>query len=362
MPHAIKMDLIENEKSVQVMLKLDMSAYCIALREYVAARRQIELDRQSLDLVSTKAILSEENKLKLDSFEQAIRPIYENVQKEKNVLSALVSRLAGEMHGATLIELLKSRLAIGNCAERALAVQLEFPDKPLIFECLESDFVELLKNSMDAIIDKAIESGLRQDMHLMMHLHLEVLSNDLVIVSIRDNGAGFSSQYLEQFSSYIEEKKYLNSVYTTHKNNSSFYFGGRGRGIAGICGKLLDGVAIKSNRNVKVYHSDSCTKSNIWIKNVDGGAELVLICSATPPKKHQDFLFFCQNEALETLPVQAHPVRRGESLVVHETSSSSSSSSSSDYTSLREHSVFSHRELIKPLNPAVLMEAVYEFS
>lgn len=350
MPHAIKMHLIAEEKPIQVMLELDMSSYCIALREYVAVKRQIENERQTLDLVSTKAILKQEHTPRLESYEQAMSEIYDRVQKEKNVLSALVRGIAGEMHGVTLIELLKSRLAVGDEAEKILAARLELSDKPLVFECLESDFVELLKNSMDAIIDTGVESGLRQDMHLKMHLHLELLPDSLVTISIRDNGSGFSVDYLEQFSAYIKEKKYLNNVYITQKNNSSFYFGGRGRGIGGICGKLLDGVGINSNHTVRIYHPDSCRNSMISIKNVGRGAELTMKSSTAPTKKHVGYLGFFQDSVIE----QVTPLFRGESLVLHGTPSTASASSEST-PSCKQPQFFS-RPSILPLNPADLIE------
>ncbi len=351
MTQAVTIQSIAGQKSIHAIIELDMSSYCIALREYVSVIRLIERQRQELDLVSIKSILVQSNESTLRDFERSRSEIYDRVQREKNALSHLVRGLAGDMHAVELIELLKSQLAVGNEAERILAAQL-MQEKPLVFECLESGFVELLKNSMDAIIELGTETGLRKDMHLMMNVQLDLLSDSRVAISIKDNGGGFSEKYLSQFSSFIEEKKYLYEMHATHKNTSSFYFGGRGRGIGLVCGKLLDGVAVTPNRNVRLYHPASCQKNSISIINVERGAEIKLISSTTPAKKY-DGLFSRSDKGLfECLSSKALPFHRGECLLDQEGSSLPSSSAGS---SLHQHSLFSPR-LPAPLNPAALKE------
>lgn len=337
---------------IHVMIELDMSSYCVVLREYIAIIRHIEAERRKMDLVSTNSILQQENEPRLKDLDQFRSEIFDRVLKEKMLLSSSVRGIAGEMHWTVITQLFKSQLVAGNESEKALAAQLELPEKPLVFECLESSFVEILKNSMDANIDLGTESGLYQDMKLMMNIYLELLPDSLVAITFKDNCGGFSNKYLSQFRAFIEEKQYLLGPHSTDKNTSSFYFGGRGRGIGMMCATLLDGFAITPTCNTRVYHPISCRSSVISIKNEDRGALIRLITSTAPVKKHMDMLDRDDSEITVSVSDQDNPVSRGEYLVERE-----SLSSSSKCSTLRQQSFFPARRPVAPLNLAALEEA-----
>lgn len=274
---------------IHINMSIDMSAYCIALREYVAASQHAGDVLQQLDY-SIEAIMHEVNEPILQQFDKRKREIYDQVLVEKRKLQEMVRGFPGAMQGSALIASLKAKLALADPQEQALAKQLDTTEKPLVFECVESCFVEILKNSMDAIIDKGVRTGLRVNMELKLNVQVELLPDAFVAMTFRDNGTGFPDEFLSQFQSFIKDKKYLSDVHATHKNTSSFYFGGRGRGMGMICAKLLDGIEIGPTIHTPLYEPSACAKNRIFVSNENGGAMIKLMSSIHPVKRMIDLL------------------------------------------------------------------------
>jgi len=114
---------------------------------------------------------------------------------------------------------------------------------PLAIGTLDKYFIELLKNSMDAIIDQYLKDARKKPL-LEMEIVWTIEKGNLNI-TLTDNGEGFTESYLHDFNEKILTETYKLPASPSLSKKHDYYFGGRGLGLSMTCDYILDGAVRK---------------------------------------------------------------------------------------------------------------------
>jgi hypothetical protein len=201
--------------------------------------------------------------------------------QQREIFVSELSEVNGSLPWENIKQQLSKQCDRKNRIENNLYLKLvdKTPDSfhcPLVFECLDNSFVELIKNSIDAMVGLYLADN-DIDKTLEMTVQLSVQDED-VEVRITDNAGGFSETYLGNFAGYLESKQYKYALGKDHKQQGEYYFGGRNRGIPILCNLLLDGEQLLGHGNSKPYYSVPARSTFINIENnpATQGAEIAL--------------------------------------------------------------------------------------
>ena len=116
---------------------------------------------------------------------------------------------------------------------------------PAAFKALENSFVELLKNSIDVVLQAHVNCPVIPPV-LNATMCVYVDESDPKNVSVRcvDNGPGFPQDFLNKMST-TDARKAHNHVVSSNKATEAgarvdipLYFGGRGKGLSMLIGKI----------------------------------------------------------------------------------------------------------------------------
>lgn len=144
---------------------------------------------------------------------------------------------------------------------------------PLAFESLKRYFIELFKNSIDALIDHYLKS--QQQSLLKMQIELSFEKEQLNVI-ITDNAGGFSSAYLDEFYAF---KLSIEQPYSPFENRSKkneglvYQLGGNGLGIRGLVAFIKRGIEIgREDSQIKRFAIDGST--DVALSNTKEGAQI----------------------------------------------------------------------------------------
>lgn len=117
----------------------------------------------------------------------------------------------------------------------AVALEQKVDDEPLCIQVLDRTFIELVKNSIDALITHRV---VLHEFHGIDTVEIKVLcelEDDEMIVKISDDAGGFLESYIEKFNRRAHDPAYrlIDHKSDTIKNgpDKKFYCGGNGFGL-----------------------------------------------------------------------------------------------------------------------------------
>ncbi|MCC5015584.1 ATP-binding protein [Legionella sp. 31fI33] len=155
---------------------------------------------------------------------------------------------------------------------------------PLVIDTLDRFFIELLKNSVDAILKNYVDSQ-QSTTQLEMSIELDLNDKDTVSVVIKDNSGGFPNNYIQNFPAYIAnhdyKKRSLSSAahantFTSSKDKiAHYYFGGAGKGLAIILNLLLTGHLLEGPNQSKALYDVAENATAVSIENCTRGDKVV---------------------------------------------------------------------------------------
>ena len=257
-----------------VNLSVDLKTYCEAYAVFSQCKKdlgQLLSKREVGDrLVSDDDIRTATNKCTDTKNE---------FSKLRSELEEYLSAFYGQWLWKESQKLLKSQCISDNPLTKALLSVLSITDQklsPLGIESLDENFVELLKNSIDAILINYLKSSVV--IVLQMEISISVVGSTIAI-TIRDNAGGFSESDLVHFSSpaWLEGHK-IEPLNRCHKLVFSDYcFGGFGRGLARLA-HYLRGNLLVSGHECRSYYAVEKGSTSLSIGNsaVTGGAEITV--------------------------------------------------------------------------------------
>lgn len=172
-------------------------------------------------------------------------------------------------------------------------------NKPAAYEALEDSFVELLKNSVDAMIHAHVNNrALPRVLTATMCVHLDESKPDTVSVTCIDNGTGFPPDFLAQVSTrelrndYRKDTKSHKMVLAEEREDIPLYLGGRGKGLSMLIRKIDVGTHNEPDHKFakKSYKAD--VSRIVFSNQVDSsglvtGAVIMIETSKRPVLKEQ---------------------------------------------------------------------------
>jgi hypothetical protein len=254
--------LSPGDKPLSVKLTLDLSIYCVACK----ALQKAEFEKSPADIAKIMPSFIEHRKKLLTTFHFLTAGFYWSDIKRK------LSKQCEES---------------SNPPEKALAETLadvtNTKPAPHAIVSLNNSFIELLKNSIDALIYQYLSSA-SDEMVLQMHIELEISGANLII-RLTDNAGGFPPEYISSFASDIARRAYKHTPFTSDKMKaSSYYLGGKGIALGQLYSMLLDGEVWNGSFLPHKFHSIAEGSTSISIANdpVRKGAQIVLMSPIAP--------------------------------------------------------------------------------
>ena len=172
-------------------------------------------------------------------------------------------------------------------------------NKPAAYEALEDSFVELLKNSVDAMIHAHVnDHALPRVLNATMRVDFDESKQDTVSVRCIDNGTGFPPDFLAQVSTLEARNEYRKSV-KSHKmveagdrEDIPLYFGGRGKGLSMLIRKIDVGTHNEpdhkfAKKNYKADVSDIVFSNQTDSSGLVTGAVIMIETSKRPVLKEE---------------------------------------------------------------------------
>ena len=257
----IKITIMPGDIRLSVKLIADLSDYCLASRKLIQVAPEVDSSERALD--------------------------EKNFVKERTALQSITSGFDGAMHWENVKEILCAQCDKMNPIEAQLAAALNdgsgIKGQPHAVQSFSDNFLELLKNSIDALVRRYL-TGASLVSTLEMNVMLRIIDETISVI-ITDNAGGFSNEYLESFTAWVKDGRYQQeSQKSEKKQDAKFYVGGAGLGLRQLCCIVLDGdVCDKSGVKWKKYSVPSGTTS-IDIRNnqLMGGAEVVIRSLLSP--------------------------------------------------------------------------------
>lgn len=246
-----------------VDLKLDLGLYCkIAKPLY----RGLALPNQALPAEIAEA-LSTKEPVDLLSYEAGFQIVRQTLEDQ-------LYELAGATQWADIEQLLIAQcestppLDKDSSSAEKLRKALSMETRPLAIQGMRNYFIELLKNSMDALVENYF-IGKHESTALQMNVAVQIL-DEKIVVNVSDNAGGFSAEYKEHFSQQLLGEKKLWSS-RKHKDKK-YFFGGYGFGLS-----LLNEFVSRAADD-----GGSINKEAMLLENSDIGAEIIITSLLEP--------------------------------------------------------------------------------
>ncbi|MCX7115911.1 MAG: hypothetical protein NTW08_08410 [Gammaproteobacteria bacterium] len=244
-------NLINNPQEQHIQITLDMAGYLALVEKYHALANDNVAGRQ--------AAIAE-----LRAYKQ-------------NILFGLMSPL----FWSTVLEQLKSTVADTSSP---LYCYLVAPfcnaTTPLVFDCLNLHFPEIIKNCMDAFITKSMKE---RQADAVLRIDVKTgMSGEQFFMCFKDNGCGFSATQLDDLEAF--KGRVCDHNDKPHRQ-VPIYFGGNSRGLRMLRDHLWGFV-----RNASRVDENICEvkpgQSDIFFSNHEtGGAMIVLSSCAMRPEQ-----------------------------------------------------------------------------
>lgn len=252
--HSSSMQSDDLETRIKVSLQLTLDQYCLLYKA-----KKLEFDP-----IRKNALQTEFNALKTSYIEQ-------------------LGNIDGDLIWSNHIQPyflphLKPRSIIQNGIEKQ---DLRLPHT---LQVLSRCFIELFKNSVDAITENYDEA---QSENTLLEVEIDCIITDAnITVIVKDNAGGFPDEYLQNIHTALAKKTYASKTHS-HKTHNELSFGGGGIGLAQLCGLFLDGVLIngQTDQPLKEYEIPEGTTvlqiSNSFREGIRG-AEISLTSPIAP--------------------------------------------------------------------------------
>ena len=240
--------LVNGAIPLSVRLNLDLLVYCEVCRSLLDSQDALTLSEKALTSAKQddRAIL----RSKLTDAQRSYARALSDFHCERTSLSLVLTGVLGAEHWEQIKKMLASQCRRDIPLENELFHALTRIDRytatpPLAVECLDNSFIELFKNSIDALLNRYL---INQSGHTMLEMSILIAVEDnKLAINITDNGGGFSDSYLEDFADYLQTKAYKFKRLSVEKEQHHLcYFGGEGRGIPILCALILDGELLDS--------------------------------------------------------------------------------------------------------------------
>lgn len=264
-----------------VQLSIDMKEYCRTCKDLIDMRAEGMIIQAPLsDLTDLENSIPEEFEARMSAAEEAFKA-------ERTQMQAHAAGYQGETYWIKIKKLLSQNFNEENPSERFMKEALldtfgeKSNDSPHVLNALNTSFVELLKNSMDAFIRNYLINPEQAPDKLMMEIHLDC-SEESVQFRFKDNGCGFPQTHLDEFEDYIQSKSYREPRAPSEKyGETAYYFGGAGKGLRILYSFLLDGVTLGLPKHREQEYDIPEGSTRVSIFN-DQGAGIELMSPVKP--------------------------------------------------------------------------------
>lgn len=279
-------------------VSLDLTSYCMAYTVLQECQHQLE---------QFKANQSTDQEI--HNAEEELKAAKNALYLQHNEYIEVLSNLNGDMHWLKIKELWSTQCDLSNESEQALHLFLSQTVKntsiPLVLECLDIRFIELLKNSIDAMLINYFQG---KSTHTLLKMKIAlVLESDMISAIITDNCGGFPEGYLSHFSSIMHS---YNSSERTSKNGCEKYcFGGNGLGLFTLASFILQGKLTGSGEEKPLYSiPEGSTVFQISNDTEINGAKITLKTPIAPFPPVSEVAV--EEEATTTLTLLPPPARK----------------------------------------------------
>ncbi len=296
--------LVNGTVPLSVKLNLDMRAYCEACKLLLESRATLAKADAAIYVATPENMVALQSELTAakESYRQVISAFY----TERDEFTSELSGIWGAEYWAKIKKMLSLQCNPDHPKENELSLLLVRSESrhataPLAVESLDNSFIELLKNSIDALLKQYLIHATADTM-LEMDI-VFTLKEENMAITITDNGGGFSDSYLERFASYIQTKAYKLKTWSDEKQCArGCYLGGAGRGIPTLCNLILDGEILE-NRGVsgrRYQVPAGATAISIRNNPLKKGAEITLVSPLAPFVPHPGELKQVDGEKLSS--------------------------------------------------------------
>ena len=213
-----------------VKLSLDLQTYC----------------KLCVVVCDNRAILGNEKDASLHG--TFLQGQWDDYQQERSQLEQLLSGYAGPQYWENIKKLLIAQCDGKDPSQQKLTAWLapKGDDEmvPLVIQGMDYAFIEILKNSIDAVIKQYLD--LAGDGLLEMLFELTI-DDKVIVFSIRDNAGGFSDIQIDKFNESIQQNTYQFTVGSQYKEGAAnFYLGKQHLGLAQLCKLIKAGVTLET--------------------------------------------------------------------------------------------------------------------
>ncbi|WP_133131337.1 ATP-binding protein [Legionella yabuuchiae] len=279
----IKLEL-DKKSRLTVNLTLDLQAYGEAYKAFCDRRNAVEQAKK--DSTDSRAIKLVELKQEAEQQFNAIRA----------VLLGTLSDINGNLHWHYIKQLLSTQCdrddPLLSRLYASLVDDITNPgiDAPLAIEGLNISFVELIKNSIDAILIRYfIQESHTLGTTLKMSVTVQLNEKHISFV-ITDNAGGFTEDYLSTFrrSKSMDSKPF--APYSSDKYaHREFLFGGRGIGLASLQEFITFGRIRHSQSVFEKKYLVNKDDAFIQLQNTtEGNGAVIIVTSPLDPCKRLD--------------------------------------------------------------------------
>ncbi len=201
-------------------------------------------------------------------------------REARKILVDQLHQLMGGTHWESIEKLLiaQCKSITSFCKETLPAKNflkaLQAGNEPLAIYAMRNYFVELLKNSMDSMIESYFKDK-SDKTHLVMNVALQIMGKH-VAITVSDNAGGFPPEYIEHFSQRSQGQKKLWDS-RKHKNKK-YFFGGCGFGLESLYELLSTGSV--GNKESQPTATD---RGSMLISSDEIGAKIVVTSLLQPP-------------------------------------------------------------------------------
>ena len=172
---------------------------------------------------------------------------------------------------------------------------------------MRRSFVEIVKNVMDEAVLGAYEAGRKAQLEL--DLNIDMSSPGRIELTVRDNGRGFSSGFLEKTSTPANRDAYIMETSTNKSRNDEdkpALFGGAGLGLRILMAQTEGDMLEGPGKRTTLYEKPAI--SEIALSNgPNGGAEIRV---TTSPAPLQEKAFKATSETEAPIKLGMPPIRK----------------------------------------------------
>lgn len=249
------------------------------------------LDRKDIIVIEPGEGLSSKLKMNFSSYistymEMQADPTNPIIKKAHMDIQGELNSAVKGVHGPVLWkELLNSAIERRGLAPEKID---EIKHSP-IDTFMQDSFIEILKNTMDAIIVNACQNKMASVLELGLVIDLSV--SDEIGLRLIDNGPGFKKEFLDSTSNVQRQISYMNGVGSLkRKMDDGMHpqlFGGAGRGLRMLLSKVIYGDELVAT-GVRERKFEPLKRSEIKFslrRDGHSGAVIEIITSLAPLKE-----------------------------------------------------------------------------